>query len=380
MATKEFKLNELLDFLPKSHRKAGDGLESGTCPFFTSSQQQTKWFDEADYKIEAIILGTGGAPSVHCAKNFSTSADVFVLASKSNTISVKYISYFLRSDKDILERGFKGAGLKHLSRDYTLKIQIPLPVDNKGNPDIKEQERMVALLEEAEELKKKRAEADQKMITVIPALFSKMFGDPISNPKNWPIHKLADVCDGKSGIKAGPFGSSLKKNCYTTEGPRVYGQEQVIAGDFTIGDYHISDEKFIEMSTYNVIPGDLLISLVGTIGKVVIVPEGVECGIINPRLIRIRTRTEMINQSYLAQVLTSPSVVQFFSNIATGITMGVLNAGLLKRLNVPVPPLPLQNEFAERVKEILVFKEKQKDSTENINRLFPSLLSRAFTS
>ena len=245
-------------------------------------------------------------------------------------------------------------------------------------PPLAEQERIVKLLDEADELRKLRAQADRHTATLIPALFHEMFGDPVSNPVNWPLHRLSDICEGKAGIKAGPFGSSLKKDCYTPAGPRVYGQEQVIADDFSIGDYHISEGKFIEMEAYAVSPGDLLISLVGTIGKVAIAPDKIERGVINPRLLRVRPRKDMLHPCYLAHVLTAPSSAKHFGGVATGMTMGVLNAGLLKRLTVPIPPLSLQKEFAQRVTEIRVLETTQATSRTRLDALFQSTLHHAF--
>ena len=279
--------------------------------------------------------------------------------------------YALKSRLDELLTKRVGGAQPNISQGIIRETVVPVP-------PLAEQERIVKLLDEADELRKLRTKADRRTAALIPALFHEMFGDPISNPKSWPIYKLADVCDGKAGIKAGPFGSSLKKDCYTTEGPRVYGQEQVIAGDFSVGDYHISEAKFAEMSAYAVESGDLLISLVGTIGKVAIVPDGIERGIINPRLLRVRPRTELLHPSYFAQVLISPSVIQFFGSVATGITMGVLNAGLLKRLSVPLPPLPLQMEFAKRVTEIRELEAGQATSRTRLDALFQSMLHRAF--
>lgn len=375
MVTKLFIIKEILLFQKKSHRKAGEGIESGLYPFFTSSQIQKKWCNTADYLSESIILGTGGSPSVHCAKEFSASADTFILCPINQNISAKYVAYFLLGNKHILDKGFQGAGLKHISHTYVEKIEILIPVDKNGLPDIENQNKIVNLLEEANKLKYKRTVANKKMDEIIPAVFNKMFGDPILNQKKWPSQKLIEVCDKKAGIKAGPFGSSLKKDCYTAKGPRVYGQEQVIGGDFEIGNYHISEKKFEEMKAYEVKPGDVLISLVGTIGKVIIVPDNIDRGIINPRLLRIRIRNDVINQYYFSYLLTSNSVIEFFNNVATGITMGVLNAGLLKKLIIPIPPLVLQNEFAKKVKEIEIQKDKQKESSIKIENLFSSILS-----
>jgi type I restriction enzyme S subunit len=262
-------------------------------------------------------------------------------------------------------------GIRNLDTDAYKAIKISFP-------PLPEQKRIVGILNEAGELRKLRAKADHRIAELIPALFHDMFGDPVSNPKQWPRQILPELCEGKEGIKAGPFGSSLKKDCYTSEGPRVYGQEQVIAGDFSIGNYHISEAKFSEMLAYVVKSGDLLISLVGTIGKVIVVPDGIERGIINPRLLRVRPRTGLLHPCYLAHVLTSPSIIQFLGGIATGITMGVLNAGILKKLDVPLPPFALQKEFAQRVIDIRELEASQATSRTRLDDLFQSMLHRAF--
>ena len=83
-------------------------------------------------------------------------------------------------------------------------------------------------------------------------------------PEHWEVKRLQYLC---SNIKAGPFGSALTKNMYKSEGFRIYGQEQVIPGDFSIGDYYISSELYSELSQYEVRAEDILISCVGTFGK-----------------------------------------------------------------------------------------------------------------
>ena len=61
---------------------------------------------------------------------------------------------------------------------------------------------------------------------------------------DWPVAGIADlVADVPHSFKAGPFGSSLKKDCYVPAGYKVYGQEQVIRGDATFGDYYIDQEN-----------------------------------------------------------------------------------------------------------------------------------------
>lgn len=285
-------------------------------------------------------------------------------------IIFRYLS--LKNIRKIAEVNMVGsAGQKRVPQSFLNTLKIPLP-------PLPTQHRIVEILEKADSLRKLRQKADEKMKDLIPSLFVQMFGDPATDPKRWPLFPISELCEGKYGIKAGPFGSSLKKNSYTTSGYRVYGQEQVISGDFSFGNYYISKEKFKLMIAYQVKLGDLLISLVGTIGKVAIVPKYIEPGIINPRLLKITPKNEVLNSVFLAELIQHPSTQSSLNNVAHGGTMGVLNAGLLKKLSIPLPPLPLQQEFAERVKEIEAEKERQAEGRKKLGELFNSLMQRAF--
>jgi type I restriction enzyme S subunit len=107
-------------------------------------------------------------------------------------------------------------------------------------------------------------------------------------PDSWAFCSLEQIrANRPHAIKAGPFGSALTKNCYTPSGYKIYGQEQVIRADAEYGAYYISEEKFQELKSCAVASGDLLFSLVGTIGKVLVVPDTFAKGIINPRLVKI---------------------------------------------------------------------------------------------
>jgi len=153
-------------------------------------------------------------------------------------------------------------------------------------------------------------------------------------PEHWRAARLKLLFED---VKAGPFGSALTKDMYVSSGYRVYGQEQVIPADFSIGDYYINQEKFDELQQYSIRPNDILISCVGTFGRIAIVPVGVEPGVINPRLIRIRVVGSVLPQ-YLTTVLRSSVVFEQFSLFSRGGTMDVISIGTLSEIIVTVPP------------------------------------------
>jgi type I restriction enzyme S subunit len=165
-------------------------------------------------------------------------------------------------------------------------------------------------------------------------------------PAEWGFRRLGELGNGvRPIVKAGPFGSSVKKISYVSEGYKIYGQEQVISGNAHFGDYYIDEPTFKRLSSCEVLPGDVLMSLVGTVGEVLVVPADARRGIINPRLVRISVDRRVVLPSFLVHWFKTPIVRRQLGSFAQGGTMGVLNAGLLKRLLVPLPPIAEQEDI-----------------------------------
>ena len=159
-------------------------------------------------------------------------------------------------------------------------------------------------------------------------------------PEHWEVMRLKSLV---TEAVAGPYGSSLTKAMYSQRGYRVYGQQQVIPDDFSVGDYYISADKFVEMTRYRVLPHDVLVSVMGTVGRVAVVPETAEPGIINPRLVRYRPDFNRVRPRYLQLAMqASPSQAQLAEG-AKGTTMEGLNMQILGKLLILVPPLHEQD-------------------------------------
>ncbi len=123
------KLGNVLEVQKKSKIKAGSGLKVGMYPFFTSSSSLSKYVNEAEYYKPAIIFGTGGMANIHfCETPFSVSTDCLVFYAKGSNVNVNvnvnvnlnlnYIYKFFIGHMYKLEEGFKGAGLKHISKTF----------------------------------------------------------------------------------------------------------------------------------------------------------------------------------------------------------------------------------------------------------------------
>ena len=236
---------------------------------------------------------------------------------------LKYFLYVFSPSRLIKDESYPSISLADIN-----KIEIPLP-------PIKDQRLIVKTLDEADTLRQKRKQAIQLIDDYLKSVFLEMFGDPVKNPKNYNIQTINDVAvKEKNGIKAGPFGSSLKKEFYVKSGYKIYGQEQVIKDDFSYGDYYINEERYRTLESCKIQQGDILISLVGTFGKVSVVPEKFEPGIINPRLMKITPNQNIILPLFLKELLVSQSVQKQIEDVSHGGTMGIVNVGIIKKIKI----------------------------------------------
>jgi type I restriction enzyme S subunit len=203
-------------------------------------------------------------------------------------------------------------------------------------------------------------------------------------PAGWTWAGFEQLANGmKNAIKAGPFGSSLKKSFYTPSGFKIYGQEQVIKGDPYYGDYFISHELFEKLQSCEVKPGDILISLVGTTGKIIILPDDCAPGIINPRLLKLSLNRSGVNPKFIKVLLESVTTRAFFKLAAHGGTMEILNLGILKSLPIALPPLAEQTRIVAEVERRLSVVEELEavvfSNLQRATRFRQSILQNAFT-
>jgi type I restriction enzyme S subunit len=299
------------------------------------------------------------------------SQDITAIRNDEKHLDKSFLIYFLKTKEPYFKQSARGATIGGITREVVSEIEIPLP-------SLPEQKRIAAILDKADRLRRQRRFAQTLSDSFLQSVFIKMFGDPVSNPMNWEVSLLGKACVPKDGIKAGPFGSSIKKDSYSETGVRVYGQEQVIVDNYRIGNYRISEKKFQEMKAYAVQPDDILISLVGTFGKVSIVPKDAELGIINPRLIRMRLNQEKLKSIFFREIFRNNSFLRKMQIMSHGGTMGILNGAQLKEIEIILPSLPLQEKFAEIVKKFERVRRQQREAARQAEHLFQTLLHRAF--
>lgn len=343
-------LSNLFEFDKKSTIKAGDGykLGEGKFPFYTSSNILTKSINKYLFSEESLIFGTGGQASIHyCNEKFAVSTDCFVTRAKlKDNIFVKFVYYYLSGNIHILENGFKGAGLKHISKDYISNIQIPLP-------PLEEQKKIASILDTADELRQKDKALVEKYNELTQALFLDMFGDPVSNPKGWEKKKLGLVTQMRAGkfVPASEIYSGHEKGlfpCYGGNGLRGFVKTNTHEGDFVL------------IGRQGALCGNVKIAT----GKFHATEHAIVC---SPKL-----DFKTLWLYYLLEMIN-------LNKYATGAAQPGLNVGTLEELEVIFAPIKLQNQFAERVNAIEEQKSIAQAGAQKSEELFNSLLQKAFS-
>ena len=157
------------------------------------------------------------------------------------------------------------------------------------------------------------------------------------------------IVRSKDGIKIGPFGSALTGKTVSNGNYYVYSQYNLINDDFSDTKNKITDDTFNMLKAYEVLPNDICLSMMGTIGKCKTVPSNIKRGIMDSHLIKIRLNERMIDKyfEYVYDKDYSGLCYKQMQFDKTGSIMDGLNTTIIKNLYLPVPPLEEQQQIAE---------------------------------
>ena len=261
----------------------------------------------------------------------------------SPLVHSRYAAFFLASSFFVnrVASLTKGANLPRLDTDAFESIEIPVP-------PLSEQQRIVEILQEAEKIRLLRAESEAKTAELVPALFDEVFGDPARNLLKWDIEPLASVIN-----------DTPKNGLYKPA--ELYGEGTPIIriGDFTGGilrttsnlqRVRITDD---EIEQFGVCNGQILINRVNSIehlGKSLLVASLSEPTVYESNMMRLDPKKEKVLPDFLITCLQHASIVaKLRAKAKKAINQASINQTDVLTLQIPVPPLKVQADFASQV-------------------------------
>lgn len=295
----------------------------------------------------------------------------YLTLNESKQLDWRYLYYALSVAR--LEKKTITTSIPGLNRDDFYDTEIPLP-------PLDEQKRIAAILDKADAIRKKRKQAIDLADEFLRSVFLDMFGDPVTNPKGWEVRTLGDLAANKGDMVDGPFGSSVNtKVDYVENGeiPVIRTKNVSDKGTFKSDDLKfMTREKYETVIRSQVLPGDIVLTKVGTIGNVCIFPDDYPEAVLSTTgSCRIRLSSDMVTKTYIFFFLQLYKKKML--EIASAGVQPFLNMKHIKGFAVPIPTIESMERF-----ESIVSKAKELIYNQNLSKpdtLFEGLSQKAFS-
>ena len=292
---------------------------------------------------------------------------IFRVDVKEELVDKHYLRYALNSlIVKIIDQAHGGVGLKHITKAKLEEVQIPLP-------SLAEQRRIASILDQADELRQKRQQAIEKLDQLLQATFIDMFGDPISNPKNWNkcllekvTHKITD--------------GTHKTPTYMSSGIEFLSAKDIKKGRIVWNtNKYISEQEHSQLiKRCNPEIGDVVLAKSGSLGSVAIIDRSHQFSLFES-LCLIKHDRQQIDAIFLTSMLRSPSMLSHLLGKNKGIAIKHLHLVDIRELEILLPPIELQLEFSSKIRSIDKLIGIHLSSLEYIESLFKSLQNQAFS-
>lgn len=280
----------------------------------------------------------------------------------------EYLYYYLKSKTDYLNSLGRGATFKEISKAIVEQIKIPLL-------PIKNQIRIAETLDKVKGIIDARKKQLEKLDEYIKSVFYTMFGDPVTNPMSWEIVKIADLA---LNIQ---YGTSKKAFDQKLQYPILRMKNITYEGNWDFTDLKYIDLSSKEEEKYLVSKGEMLFNRTNSrelVGKTAVYRLDSPMAYAG-YLIKL-TPNENANCEYISAFLNSKCGKTLLLSMAKNIIgMANINAKEMGNIKIPLPPLDLQNQFAEIVEKIEAQKELLNKSLSKMETLFDCLMDQYFS-
>ena len=289
----------------------------------------------------------------------------------SDFVYNKYLFYFLKSKVTYLNSLGRGATFKEISKTIVENIQINLPKKE-------EQYKIVHILDKINEIIFLRQQQLKKLDELVKSRFIEMFGDPVTNSKMWEIDCLGNITT-KIGSGMTPRGG---KESYLATGVALIRSMNVHDGKFEYKDLaYISAKQAFEMKNVELIENDVLFNITGaSVTRTCVVPNTILPARVNQHVAIIRCINESLNPIFLNNLFLQDGFKYKLLNLARagGATREAITKQQLEDLNVILPPIEMQNQFADFVEQTDKSKLEIQKSLDKLEILKKSLMQQYF--
>lgn len=283
----------------------------------------------------------------------------------------KFLLHFLRQHAPRLVAKSNGSTFQAITMKDVREIELPLP-------PLPEQKRIAAILDKAEEIKRKREESLKLADEFLKSIFVDMFGDPVTNPKGWDIGQFSDICDIQGGF-------AFKSDDYVAQGIRLVKISNVHLDSLTWDDVSMVPSNYAEKyQEFLLNENDILIALtrpiiksLDTVKMVIVGKSDLPC-LLNQRVGRFVIKSKNVFSSFLYHYCKLPEFKNSVERLSSTSLQPNVSPKQLLNLPVYLPPMALQANFDKLIAKFSTMKTTLYSTNTSSNELLGSLTARAF--
>lgn len=281
----------------------------------------------------------------------------------------EYLWHALSGKVDELNSKGTGSTFKAINKKTLSETEIPLP-------PIDEQHKIAAVLDKVSDLIAKRQQQLDKLDEMIKARFMEIFGDSETNTKNWRVLPMSKICS---------VGSS--KRIYQSEQSssgvpfwRISDLTSLITTGTVTPELYIPEERYKELKTQGQVPapGDILITSRGTLGQCYIVKVNDRFYFQDGMISWLSGYMDGVTPLYISYLFTMPGFRKQIDSMQAGSTVAYLSITMIKKLNVMLPDIESQQQFASFVSKTEKTKITISRSLEKLETLKKALMQEYF--
>ena len=289
----------------------------------------------------------------------------------SDAIYNEYLYFFLKSKTDYLNSLGRGATFKEISKSIVESIEIPLP-------EVNQQKEIAEKFKKLEQLISLRKQQLAKLDELVKARFVEMFGDPADNVNNLPASPMTAICQIIDGDRGKNY---PKQEEFSDSGFCLFlNAKNVTAQGFSFENCtYITEEKDALLRNGKLCRGDVVLTTRGTIGNLAFYDTSVpyENIRINSGMVILRMNKQVVSEIFFIEQFKM-QLDSIKSRIASGSAQPQLPISTMNKIEMILPPIELQNQFAAFVERVSQQKQTVQQSLEKLELMKKALMQEYF--
>lgn len=305
----------------------------------------------------------------------SFNQQINAIVHNENIVSSKYLAYLLKYNQKRLEAIANAPVVPIINKTQFSNFEVSI------HESLETQKKIVEVLGKAQELIDKRKEQIEALDELVKSRFIEMFGDPATNPKDWEVCEIGKYLNILTDYHSNGSYETLRDNVTLLDTPSyalMVRTTDLENNNFEDGVKYIDEHAYNHLEKSKVFGGEIIINKIGSAGKVYLMPFLNRPVSLAMNQFLLRFYENKVNHIFLYNLLLTPYMAIKINEKVRGAVTKTITKDAIREINIIVPPIELQNQFADFINEVDKLKYQMETSLKELENNFNSLMQKAF--